>query len=409
VVSGFFPLDEQLQLSPGALAPDLAEHLVRLSSRMPFECAVEELYSFTHTHISEPTARRLTLGAGRAWVELETAEAQRIERELAPAPKGPAFQQLSVDGAMVPLVGGEWAEVKTLAIGTLSGQPLGEEVKATELSYFSRMTDSDTFTDLALVETHRRGVETAGVVAAVNDGALWEQGFVDAHRPDALRVLDFGHAAGYLSIVAQAVYGPGTRGCVEWIERWRHELRRGDPQVVLDALRKLQMEASGEVAAVVGGSLQYLEARREQIRYAEFELLGIPIGSGIVESACKLVVEARLKGSGMHWARGSVNPMVALRNVLCGGRWQEVWPSIVGRLRQSHAERTRVKRQDRLKASEPVPKAIPTPAPLAVAVEVNPEPQPASQPSQARSRRPAADHPWRRYPRQPPTDAATRI
>lgn len=364
---------------------------------------------FTHTHISEPTARRLTLGAGRAWVELETAEAQRIERELAPAPKGPAFQQLSVDGAMVPLVGGEWAEVKTLAIGTLSGQPLGEEVKATELSYFSRMTDSDTFTDLALVETHRRGVETAGVVAAVNDGALWEQGFVDAHRPDALRVLDFGHAAGYLSIVAQAVYGPGTRGCVEWIERWRHELRRGDPQVVLDALRKLQMEASGEVAAVVGGSLQYLEARREQIRYAEFELLGIPIGSGIVESACKLVVEARLKGSGMHWARGSVNPMVALRNVLCGGRWQEVWPSIVGRLRQSHAERTRVKRQDRLKASEPVPKAIPTPAPLAVAVEVNPEPQPASQPSQARSRRPAADHPWRRYPRQPPTDAATRI
>lgn len=134
MVRAFSPLDEQLQLTPGVLAPDLHEQLVRLSSRMPFECAVRELHSFTRSHISEPTARRLTLSAGRAWVELETEGAKRIERELPAPPQGPAFQQLSVDGAMVPLVGGEWAEVKTLVIGTLTGQSPGEEVKAEELS-----------------------------------------------------------------------------------------------------------------------------------------------------------------------------------------------------------------------------------------------------------------------------------
>lgn len=387
-----------MQLSPGTLAPDLAEHLVRLSSRMPFGCAAQELYSFARVRISEPTARRLTVAAGRAWVELEAAEAQRIERGLPPAPEGSACQQVSVDGAMVPLVGGEWAEVKTLVIGTLTGQPPGEEVRAEELSYFSRMADSESFTDLALVEIHRRGVETADVVAAVNDGALWEQGFVDAYRPDAVRVLDFGHAASYLSAAAQAVYGAGTRECAEWVERWRHELRRGDPQAVLDALRRLRAGATGDVAAVVGASLRYLEERYEQIRYAEFELSGVPIGSGIVESACKLVVEARLKGSGMHWARGSVNPMVALRNVLCGGRWQEVWPSIVKRLREHCAERTRVGRQHRLEAaqaSEPVPEALSVPAPIVTTAVA--EPTPVSQPPQAGRRRPAASHPWRRF------------
>jgi hypothetical protein len=50
--------------------------------------------------------------------------------------------------------------------------------------------------------------------------------------------------------------------------------------------------------------LEYLEKRREQIRYAEFEAQGYPIGRGVVESANKLMVEARLKGAGMH-CRGS--------------------------------------------------------------------------------------------------------
>ena len=45
-----------------------------------------------------------------------------------------------------------------------------------------------------------------------------------------------------------------------------------------------------------------------------------------MESANKLVVEARLKGAGMYWARASVNPMVALRTVACADRWPEAWP-----------------------------------------------------------------------------------
>jgi hypothetical protein len=58
----------------------------------------------------------------------------------------------------------------------------------------------------------------------------------------------------------------------------------------------------GSEAAVktVQKSLAYLEKRREHIDYARFQALGYPIGSGSVESANKLVVEARLKGAGMY-------------------------------------------------------------------------------------------------------------
>lgn len=72
------------------------------------------------------------------------------------------------------------------------------------------LTDAETFGRLALVETYRRGTETAKTVCAVNDGAEWLQGFVDLHRPDAVRILDFSHAFGDIAQAGQAVYGEGT-------------------------------------------------------------------------------------------------------------------------------------------------------------------------------------------------------
>jgi hypothetical protein len=69
---------------------------------------------------------------------------ETIERELPVAPSGLRVQLLTVDGARVPLQQGEWAEVKTLAIGTVRTpvQERREWVVHTEgLSYFSRLTD----------------------------------------------------------------------------------------------------------------------------------------------------------------------------------------------------------------------------------------------------------------------------
>jgi hypothetical protein len=49
--------------------------------------------------VTEPTVRRTTEGAGAAYVAVQTAEVEQLERTLPPAPAGPAVQRLSVDGA----------------------------------------------------------------------------------------------------------------------------------------------------------------------------------------------------------------------------------------------------------------------------------------------------------------------
>ncbi len=282
VVRGFSPLDEALALLPGQFAPRIVEGIVRLGVWMPFERVPEVFAFFTGVRVSAETVRRLTEEAGAAQVAVERAAVERLEADPPVAPQGPAIQQMSVDGAMVPLVGGAWAEVKTLAIGEVTRTATGA-VQTTALSYFSRLSDAEQFTRWARGETERRGMETAGIVCAVGDGAEWLQHFVAHHRPDAVRILDFPHAAQRVCAAAQAVWGAGTAATSTWLDDQLHCLKHGDPTVVLAALRALPVaEAPSPVEAALTRDtvVAYLTTRWEQIQYARFRALGYPIGSG---------------------------------------------------------------------------------------------------------------------------------
>ena len=133
----------------GPLTPSLVEDLALLGSWLPFGQAAKNVGHFRRIEVSEATARRITEQSGAAYVEFQTEEAGLLEAETREAPAGPGLQQLSVDGAMVPLLGGEWAEVKTLAIGTIDEADRKGEARARDLSYFSRMTDHLRFAHLA--------------------------------------------------------------------------------------------------------------------------------------------------------------------------------------------------------------------------------------------------------------------
>jgi hypothetical protein len=381
---------------------------------MPFGQAVDELRASWHVDVSPATVRRQAEGAGASYVAIETAEVDRLERETPPSPQAPDLQQMSVDGAMVPLVHKEWGEMRTLAIGAIE-QPVvrnGEvEVHTGQVTYFSRLYDAETFTRLATVETHRRGTERARVVCGVVDGAEWEQDFLDMHRADAVRILDFGHAAEHVSAIGRISYGDGTEAFKQWLTAQLHELKHGAPETViatLHGLRDIMTEsgAAGDAArATMDTSIAYLQKRIDQIRYAQFIAQGYPIGSGMVESAHTVVIEARLKGAGMHWTRTHGNEMGALRSMLCSGRWDEDWPRICARLRLQAREKHREARRKRLAAAASADAEETTTQPVSHVAQ--PTLMPADRQtthertgdkSESARPRPAANHPWRHSP-----------
>jgi hypothetical protein len=237
---------------PGPWSPRLVEAIVRVGMLVPFEQAPEQLTFFTGVAISRDTVRRLTETAGTHLLALDDADLATLLATL-PAPSaGPAVQQLSADGAMVPLVGGAWTEAKLLAIGTVTttadaaGLPTPH---TTDLSYLARVADASSFVQLATLETHRRGTATAGTVAAVMDGAVWLQGLIDLQRPDAVRILDFPHAAQHLGVAAAAVWGEGSARTRCWTEHWVRQLREGAVAAVLEAVATLPVTQAAEPSA----------------------------------------------------------------------------------------------------------------------------------------------------------------
>jgi hypothetical protein len=399
-------------LLEGALSPYLREQLTRLGTWIPsFARAAELLEVFTGVCVSAAGMRRQTEEAGAMYVQHQEAEVARLKEAGGVEPQGPEQLVISADGATIPLVGGKWAEVKTLVIGeprVVTGRNGERVVKTEKQSYFSRVLEVEAFKWQALVETHRRGVATAGKVGCLADGAEWIQGFADFHCPDALRILDMPHAGEYVYAMGQALYGEGTPEALAWWQQQMQTLKTQGAGAVLPTLETLT-QAHPQLP-ILEEKLAYLSKREDQMQYPTYEAEGWPLGSGIVESANKLVVEERLKGSGMRWAPGHVNPLLGLRNIVFNDRWDEAWLQITGDLRQQtwqrrlarpcahHAAQVPEEKrtapphtEERVSipmapTSQPAP-AGPAPVPLTPTTATAPQPH-----------RPAPNHPWRHSP-----------
>jgi len=316
---------------------------------VPFEKAVVLFGDFMGIEVSQGMSQRYTEEAGKIYEQMQEQEVERLEKEAPVAEKEADKIQISADGAMVPLLHGVWAEVRTLVIGEVHSvvEKNGESIaNARKLSYFSRKVNAEAFQRLALVEMHRRGVEHAKEVAAIMDGAEWEQGFTDYHCPHATRILDFPHAAEHVNRIGEALFGEHTPESQAWLGDHLHRLKQDGADELLLEFRQLVQE--NPAVEAIASNFAYLEKRKEQMQYPRFQAQGWPIGSGIVESGNKLVVEARLKGSGMHWADHHVNPMLAIRNIICSDRWKEEWPKIETGLRQQARLRQRKLHQSRI-------------------------------------------------------------
>ena len=82
---------------------------------------------------------------------------------------------------------------------------------------------------------------------------------------------------------------------------------------------------------VLRRAVNFLGRNAERMRYTEFIRLGLPIGSGPVESACKNIVNARLKRSGMRWSIEGGQNVLNLRVHLKSDRWAPAWETYLNR------------------------------------------------------------------------------
>ena len=174
-------------------------------------------------------------------------------------------------------------------------------------------------THLAALQTlaEAEGLARARVVVSLGDGAppLWT--LLTALAPDAVQLLDWYHVQEHLATVA----GKLTEGAA-WHALQRERLRVGQWRTVLRAL--IALARQGETPSLREAArkcMGYLWRHRRRLNYPLARARGYPIGSGRIESACKLVVQQRCKGPGMRWEHGQANAVLHARCAWLNDDW----------------------------------------------------------------------------------------
>jgi hypothetical protein len=172
------------------------------------------------------------------------------------------------------------------------------------------------------------GLESAAQVAWLSDGGrgfwgLYEHWFA----PDTTGILDFYHAAQNLWKAAAAWWDGRTKRAKDWFGQSRHQLRHGAADAVIQDLANALalQELPDSVRTTIAQVHDYLSNHQDHIDYARFKQLGLPLGSGMVESACKWLIQQRFKGVGMRWSEAGFNHLLHLRLAWVNGEFDDLF------------------------------------------------------------------------------------
>lgn len=226
-----------------------------------------------------------------------------------------------------------WQEPKVFTIYELDEE--GRKKKHGVVRCDGTITGYEPMIEMLAVELAGLGAAEADEVIVIADGAPWIWNHIDALLAIAgidfdkvVRILDFFHAAEHLKVIAEALYAsriPQTR----WFNKMRKLLKTRSPTVFMDELANSIGNKRGET---LEREFEYFATYRHMINYRSFKQRKLPIGSGVIESSIRRVVNLRLKGAGMFWLHENAEGLLHLRCQLKAGEWDEFFSQTLERL-----------------------------------------------------------------------------
>jgi hypothetical protein len=253
------------------------------------------------------------------------AEREKRKKDLRPAAGGPAGYR-EVGCGTVSLFDEEGERLDTVRYG-----------RAPE--YKKKTLTSQLDAEVASILTARSDL----TLVALADGAEENWRYFDGPTwEDATKIVDNGHACQHLKAALAAYYGADSvkgRAAYECLKVILTEDPGGVDDVISELRRqerKLRNQKRGKTrrAELLRKERKYFENQRERMDYAYYEELGLPIGSGVVEAACKTLAAQRLKRSGMSWGGGQ-QAILTIRSLQQSDRWERGWKLVAADFQQT--------------------------------------------------------------------------
>jgi hypothetical protein len=316
---GHCPLDAPLGLTRDSLSPGVRRVTGRLGALLPFAEAADTLAATARVHLSASTVRRVTEAVG-AQREAEVAGelAMAWSRGLPPARGLPPDRlYVAMDGIRILGTDGAGREVKVGVVVPVHGTGAGERRAAA--SYAAGLEPAAAFGQRIALEAHRRGLERAGRVAVLGDGAAWIWVLAEEHFPGAVHIVDWFHASERIWALGHALFGEDAERTTAWVDGQLARLAQGEAATL--ASEWTTLPCRGAAAGVRDAQVTYFTNQAGRMAYDQYRAEGWDIGSGMVESACKHLIAARHKGAGMRWSEAGAHTVAAVRVLLANDQW----------------------------------------------------------------------------------------
>jgi hypothetical protein len=324
------PWDRWAGVDHRSLTAAARRMLTLAGTSWPFDRAQAHLKEFCHLQVSDDTIERVCQEQGeraKRWMEQSPEPVKVFEQAR-------GLAEFSTDGVKINTTGG-WREMRISVLGKRQAA-LPAEAKDWEKRVLNAPTVRLASCAIAGCErigagwkrlSRRMGLQHSDQLSVIADGAkwIWDQAAKRLSK-QARWCVDVYHVSQHLHDCGKALLGEG-QAARDWAhERLMHALAHNGPELIERLQRERKTHPDGKRAAI-DRLLNYLQDNRDSLWYRDRLQQGLPIGSGLIEGACKNIIGARLKANSARWRIRRVERIGALRCLDGSGLWESYWTS----------------------------------------------------------------------------------
>jgi len=320
----FCPLERDARVLQGA-TPKLAKMLSHKYSKLSVDEVKTDLQSNHGRALSRGYIQKVSETVGA----LAQAKEEHWHYSTPALDAAVATVSIGLDGTTIYLreQGYRIAMVGTLALYDDAGERLhttyiGASPEYGKASFLERMRR-----EIA----HTKQLYPDALYIGLADGATDNWSFLNQHT--AIQATDFWHATEYLAQAAEALH-PSKRDSArkkQWLDERCHKLKhlKGAAGRILNELKdQSERTLSTSNREKLQKAVSYFSNQKARMRYYALVKQALPIGSGVTEAACKMIVKQRLCQSGMKWNEKGASIILSLRTLERSNRWEQFWGKI---------------------------------------------------------------------------------
>jgi len=314
---GFYPVDRLLDLpEEGELTAEMEKRVLDFAVNAPFVHIAERWSVHYPRSISANLARRVVVRVGR---QCEQADELALQRSLLGSPSEPtSVLVVQTDGSMLPLRGREpWKEAKVATIHRAEHHVRSDSRSrgsTTQGRYVAVLGDQEEFAHSVRQALIAEEVSRVGTVAWLGDGA--PENWTLAERlthGNCVQILDCQHAVQHGMEAGRLLLGESSVLLETWHGRIEQLVYGGEPEALIREVMECILAVDDDGLGALDDLVRYYRSNAQRMRYRDYVARGLPIGSGIVESAHRHVLQTRMKLAGQHWSRDGARQMARLR------------------------------------------------------------------------------------------------